>query len=583
MADKLIDVNGEILAFPDSMTDDQIKSVLAKKFPKKTEATAKGSDGQTIPSISVDGVANEPAPITNSYLKGLKDPLDAGAQLLPRGLSAITSLGGIVPNMFSDWLDKEAAKVDATIKQEEQAYQANRKSQGSEGFDWGRLAGNVINPANIAVGARAAGLVAPTKAVVGGVLAGAAGGAMSPVADTEGEDSFAEQKAKQVAGGAIFGGAGAAVVKGAGHVLNPVVTKAEQMLLDMGVPLTPGMLLGGKTKNIEDFAKNLPLVGSKIEDAQQRSLFAFNKAVINRALGNVGESLPDDVVGRDAVKYTNKVISDKYDEVLSKTQFTYDRATNNKITNTLRTNRLPASAQNAEVLAILKKTVNDKIIGKPSISGEAYKDIESDLLKEAEKYASSVTAHDRNIGEVLYKVLGDLKDSLAVQNPTQADLLKKVNKAYGEVVVMKTAAANTGAENGVFTPKQFLQAARQNDGTMRKGAFASGNARSQEIADAAVEVMGKHGESTLEGRLAVGAIGGYATLTNPYLAIPAAVSVPFLYSEAGINALTAIMTKRPEIAKKIGENLTKNASKLGGITSAQVLREYNRLTQTEKE
>ena len=30
--------------------------------------------------------------------KGVKDPIDAGAQLLPRALSAVTSLGGLAPN-----------------------------------------------------------------------------------------------------------------------------------------------------------------------------------------------------------------------------------------------------------------------------------------------------------------------------------------------------------------------------------------------------------------------------------------------------------------------------------------------------
>jgi hypothetical protein len=70
-------------------------------------------------------------------------------------------------------------------------------------------------------------------------------------------------------------------------------------------------------------------------------------------------------------------------------------------------------------------------------------------------------------------------------------------------------------------------------------------------------------------------------MSAPAVVIPAAVLTPALYSETGIKVITALMRSRPEIAKKIGEQLSKNAT-AGSITAAQVIEEYNRLSKAEE-
>jgi hypothetical protein len=84
-------------------------------------------------------------------VQGMRDPIDAGAQLLPRGLSALTSLGGMYPNKVSDYFDSEAQKVDQGISENEQQYQQARQATGSEGIDLARGLGNVASPANAAI------------------------------------------------------------------------------------------------------------------------------------------------------------------------------------------------------------------------------------------------------------------------------------------------------------------------------------------------------------------------------------------------------------------------------------------------
>jgi hypothetical protein len=123
---QIVEVDGELVEFPDGMSDADIAKALQ-------------------PQAS--------APITSGFQMGLKDPISGGAQLLPRGLAFLSSAGGLAPNPVSRFFGDEAARVDEIVKTEEQAYQQSRQAQGESGFDWARLGGNVVNPTNLIGGA----------------------------------------------------------------------------------------------------------------------------------------------------------------------------------------------------------------------------------------------------------------------------------------------------------------------------------------------------------------------------------------------------------------------------------------------
>jgi len=109
--------------------------------------------------------------------------------------------------------------------------------------------------------------------------------------------------------GAAGGVLGAAVVKGAGKALNPVVSAAEQKLTDLGVKLTPGQLMGETARDVEAFATNLLGVGPKISAAKERAVMSFNKGVINKTLDKIGDKLPESATGRDAILYAADQVS----------------------------------------------------------------------------------------------------------------------------------------------------------------------------------------------------------------------------------------------------------------------------------
>lgn len=149
---------------------------------------------------------------------GLRDPFDAGAQMLRR---VIPEPVARAVDAAGNWLADQGLPVarssgvegvDKIVRDVGQQYEADRAAAGREGFDGARLVGNVVSPVNLAIpsaaGARTVGQLART-----GAVAGAAGAAMQPV--TEGTSDFWADKAKQAAGGAVAGG-----------VMTPVLSKA---------------------------------------------------------------------------------------------------------------------------------------------------------------------------------------------------------------------------------------------------------------------------------------------------------------------------------------------------------------------
>lgn len=549
-----IEVGNDVIEFPDNMSEEQIASVLK---------------GQASPQQA-------PAQKLSGFLMGLKDPISGGAQLLEQALpKALVDKINALNNELAQYglvSPVGAGGITEQVAKEQQAYQAQRQAAGQEGIDWSRVAGNVLSPANLAVGGVAGGLAtAPARQAA---LVGATQGILAPTAET---DEFASEKAKQAATGAVGGVVGGAIVKGAGKVLNPVASTAEQKLRDLGVQLTPGQMLGQPARDLETFATNLPLIGPSISAAKERAILSFNKGVLNKTLDKIDDKLPENVTGRNAISYAAEQVSNAYDDVLSKMQFNLDFKTTSGILGALNKANLPSEAQKQEATNILNNIALSRF-DKTTLTGNEYKAIESDLRKEAIGYLNSTTKAEKQIGEALQDVLKVFKTELAAQNPKYTSKLRRIDSAYGDLEVIQTAAANSGAEGGIFTPKQYQTAVRQRDITRNKKAFARGEARGQEVSDVALDVMGESPKATLEGRLAASATGLLGAFQNPAVAGGLAIAAPALYSESGVKAMETLMRSRPEIARQVGKVLTEQATRKGSITGAQVLEEYNRAT-----
>ena len=555
-------INGKRITTDKVLSETEIDEIAGELGTPSSAAQVAPAIGASAANlIPTGGVSAPPAqqPPPSSFVQGLLDPFRGGAQLVAKGLGALGS----------DYFKSEAQRMGESMRAQEAEYQQQRAAAGQEGFDVPRLMGNIVNPANL-LPIRAA---TPLKQAVGtGVVAGA----MQPVLT---EDDFLAEKAKQVVAGGGAGALGAGVSKAAGNVLNPLTAKAEQTMRDLGVKLTPGQTAGGQFKDIESFAASVPLVGSYISSAKERALYSFNKGVINKALGKVGEKLPEDAIGRDAVQAVNEIVDKKYTDALSKMSFKLDFPT---YTGLLKSTKVPSSSiDRVRVKDELDSIIFSRLPKEGPVTGEVYKQIESDLGGRIAQLNRG-TISDQDVGKALKQSSVALKEGLRKQNPEFTSELRRIDSAYGDIKVMKAAAANTGAENGVFTPKQYKTAVRQSDVSRQKSQFAAGKARGQDVAESAVSVMEPKQTAGMEGRIALSNVGGYTLAANPATAIPIALAAPLLYSESGVKIMDALMRSRPDIVRKIGDTLTKRATKEGSITAAQVMEEYKRQTQAQE-
>lgn len=223
--------DGRKLEFPDG-TD-----------PSVIQRTVKGLLGEQQQAPAPTATQKVQASGIGRFIQGMRDPIDGAAQSIAHMVpESVTNVLDYFPAKMrnsnspllqtigeSFFADPRAKATDQRIADTEKQYEAARTATGQTGFDGARFAGNVASPVNAALAsasgttqafnaARLGNAAVPTLkglATTGAVIGGA-GGALTPVTNTEGS-SFGEQKAAQVGLGAVTGAA-----------LTPVLSKVTE-------------------------------------------------------------------------------------------------------------------------------------------------------------------------------------------------------------------------------------------------------------------------------------------------------------------------------------------------------------------
>lgn len=184
-------------------------------------------------------VVKPSAPVSaprSGYLMGLRDPVDALAQIAENAMPA-----GVATkvNQFNNWLADKGLPL-ARVEESDQGttkmvrdvnaqYDQQRKSaaggvsglvtgqEADPGFDWGRLAGNVVNPVTVMAAPSVGAARTVGQLALRGAAAGAVGGALQPVTSEDASENFWQRKGGQAAVGAVTGA-----------VATPVLSKVAQ-------------------------------------------------------------------------------------------------------------------------------------------------------------------------------------------------------------------------------------------------------------------------------------------------------------------------------------------------------------------
>lgn len=248
---------------PDDASQEQVLSYAQQQF---------ASMPKTAPAPTLEQKIQSSVP--GRVAQGARDPIDAGAQLLPRGLEFITSAGGLLPNKASEFFGREAKRVDDMNAQSERAYQAARTATGAkEGdTDIARFVGNVISPVNAGI-AKALPIgqgMTTMQKIAQGSTAGTVGAAMQPINELEPGQSFAATKAAQMGLGAVTGG-----------TLGPVLSKVGEKVAHKINAFDRGIRERAVQNADSIIAEELRAIGQKMEDIPQEQLTELRRQVID--------------------------------------------------------------------------------------------------------------------------------------------------------------------------------------------------------------------------------------------------------------------------------------------------------------
>jgi len=344
--------------------------------------------------------------------------------------------------------------------------------------------------------------------------------------------------------------------------ISPTLSADVEKLIKSGVNLTPGQIMGGAVRNIEDKLTSVPLLGDAINYSRKKGIEEFNKAAYGEVLKPIGGKVPN-VTGREGIEAVEKQLNNAYDKILPNITFQATPQFNANMAN-LR-GMVSGLGKDAETLfnSKINNIIGSKLAPKTGMmDGIAFKQAESELGTLAKNYRSSALASEREIGDAFLQAQAELRGALKSTDPKVQAELGNINKGWANFTRLQTAGAKANTAE-MFTPSQLAQAVRQGDTSVRKGAVARGNALMQDLSDAGVNVLpSKTPDSGTAGRLAaMGLIGGGAYgaqqgyITPEMLAIGGAAALPYLPGARKV--MTSALTRRPDQAKIIAEQLRK--------------------------
>lgn len=498
-------------------------------------------------------------------LMGGRQVIDAGAQLLTRGLSAAADK--IAPGSdLAKWMQGQRQSVEDINKGALADYNARfapdqRPISGALARALGQAA--VVMPM-AAVGAPATGMLG---AAAQGALGGAAAGALTPV---YGGDDFAQQKLGQLGSGAALGAALGPAANAIGRVLSPNSSAAVQTLTSEGVSPTIGQTLGGFWKTLEDKLTSVPLVGDAIKSGQSRGLDQFNNAIYNRVLAPLGQTY-NGPVGQPALDSLKKTISTAYDQTLAKMVPTPLTTTFNDGVDNIRS----MLAARPDALKAFDSAVNSDLWPRftqaNTLTPSELKAADSALGSTARDYFNRGDADQLAAARALSQVQRGLRQMAAEANPEQAPVLRAVDNGFAQLAQLQNAAKSVkvARNEGVVTPADYLRGIKSGDTSARDTVFSSGNAMNQDLAQAADKVLSsKYPDSGSVGRgLAAAALGG--AFAPKALALGAAGAIPYMPYVQG--ALSAILSRRPELLGLLGNTVKGAAPYLGAAAPVGLL------------
>lgn len=511
------------------------------------------------------GAANSP---TGAYFMGAGNALTAG------GLDeAVGAFGG------------NRALADAAKRAIADQYPTANLLGSLSG---GAMAAGGLEAGLGATGARGVGMLAP-RAMGADALYGAAYGA-----GENNDDRLGGALTGSITG--LGGGvAGRGLVAGAGRAATGVTNAGVNYLKDAGVPMTMGQLVsqsglpGRVVKGVEDRLSGLPLVGDIVNARRTEGLGAFNKAAFQEGLAPIGAQAAGNI-GETGVEDMIDATNGAYRKALGGVSVGIDPQFGNDL-----------GAAIGDVGAIprvggeLQSTIGATLPPMFDASGRLSGDNLQATLRGIQQLKGGYK-NDPLFGSAISPAMGKVKDSVVGmverQAPDVMPAYNAANAAYKNRKVIGKAVEAAANTDGMFTPAQLGNAARQsarafgNNADTTARPFFDLQRAGQNILPSKVPDSGTAGRLALPlGLTALGSAGGagqgYASGDAGSGAATGALSGALISamlmapgSKLGQEAIQKLLTgARPKAIADVGQQLRKRAQ-IGGMFGSPLALQY---------
>lgn len=574
--------NGDAVDFPDGTDDTTINTVMAQQYGGAGQSGAQGAPQAAAPSASPPAVAVPPNQAAPAQAAATPDATPAnGGGIWRDALGAydaitqpVEKLAGLAKTGLTDVVGQPAADaVDRfgnsllgihgtteEVASDKAAMLQNTAEHGLTPSLGGEIVGGAIG-------------TAPATAITGNpFVAGAASGFGLSRSNTLGGNAL-----DTVTGG-LLGYGGQKLAQGVGSVINPMIRPAVQRLISEGVRPTIGQIVGGVGQKVEDAMTSMPFLGDMIQNARARGLGDFNLARVNEALSPIGMKVPKEIdPGHEAIAYGQQALSAAYNHLLPSLNLNIDN--NSFIPQAVKILVDHSASLGPAEQAAYKAFFNGKILPAlrgGNMTGDAMQTIDSALGSMGSKFRAAGDAYQQTLGQAYTDLQGVLRQAVEQANPQAAEQLRNINSGWANMTRLEQAAGKPDvAPTGVVTPNQYKTATTDMDATSRNRASAGGNARGQQSARDAQDVLGSKvpGGENMMRRLLVnggglGALGvGALAHVNPLLAVPYGLAMA-PYSKIGQSIGQAATTARPAWAAGVREVSDMAAPYLGRLAAS---------------
>lgn len=372
--------------------------------------------------------------------------------------------------------------------------------------------------------------------------------------------------------GAAYGLAGHTAGKVVGKAVTSTlrgrnVSPAVRTLANEGVVMTPGRRGGPVRRTYEETVLgSIPFVKSIPQSANRRSIEQLNVAFYNRVLKPIGAKLPISTKpGREAVEALGNTVYDAYDTVTSKLSLGMDKPLITAIGSIAKNAKGSVGANASQLKAIIDRTIAPLQSG--SISGSRVRGMLQDLRREASQFARSPVANERRLGDELWRLHDQMDKALLRQNRGGAvQAFKAARESVSLLKRVEDAAAK--AKDGIASPQQLRTAVTKRGYGTTTSRVATGQARMQDLADAASQVLPNSVPNSGSPERAIGATimaGGPASImhfVDPTMGALAGSSL--LGYAPGIDKLLQnFALKRPDLLIRAGNAVERASPALG--------------------